>query len=358
MLSSEGCRVRRERFWDRFPRLPDRVVLADPHHLRYLAGCYVSPISLGGDFLAALELTRDGGSTLIHDGRLPASVEEAHVDTVEKIAWYDGQSPGRGPRQIAFLDQLPSPPVDTWGSPTCREIVTGIAELRRQKDPDEIALIRTCCRVAEAGLDWGLHNATTGMSELDVYGAIHAACERVAGQVVIVYGDFAVSPGPERRGGPPTSRVLAAGDLLILDYSVILGGYRSDFTNTVCVGREPTPEQQRLLEVSLLAMASGEAELRAGAACQAVYDAVCRPFREAGLLEWFPHHAGHGLGLMHPEAPYFVRHSTEILLENDVVTLEPGLYIPELGGLRIEHNYRITRDGFERLSRHRLALRP
>src|SRR5262249_38731406 len=149
---------------------------------------------------------------------------------------------------------------------------------------------------------------------------------------VIVYGDFAVSPGPERRGGPPTSRVLQPGDMLILDYSVVIGGYRSDFTNTLVVGGQPNPGQQRLDDLCVEAMAAGEKELRAGAQCLTVYQAVRGVFERAGVAEYFPHHAGHGLGLTHPEAPYFVRHATETLVASDVVTLEPGLYIPGVGG--------------------------
>jgi len=74
------------------------------------------------------------------------------------------------------------------------------------------------------------------------------------------------------------------------------------------------------------------------------------------LADYFPHHAGHGLGLSHPEAPFIVRHSSETLLTGDVVTLEPGVYVDGIGGIRIEHNYLITTGGFERLSNHAIAL--
>ena len=104
-------------------------------------------------------------------------------------------------------------------------------------------------------------------------------------------------------------------------------------------------------------MVAGEKELRAGATCQTVYDAVRGAFAKAGVADGFPHHAGHGLGLTHPEAPFLVRHSDETLMENDVITLEPGLYVAGVGGLRIEHNYRITATGYERLSNHVIALR-
>ena len=118
-------------------------------------------------------------------------------------------------------------------------------------------------RAGEAGHAWARQNVRAGLTELDVYLGVSAACASRAGQAVLVYGDFAVSPGPERRGGPPTDRVLEPGDMLILDYSVVIGGYRSDFTNTLVVGQDPTPDQQRLYELCCQALAAGERELRA-----------------------------------------------------------------------------------------------
>ena len=79
--------------------------------------------------------------------------------------------------------------------------------------------------------------------------------------------------------------------------------------------------------------------------------------RAPWLVQVAAHHAGHGLGLTHPEAPFFVPKADETLLAGDVVTLEPGLYVADVGGIRIEHNYLVTGTGFERLSNHTIALR-
>jgi Xaa-Pro aminopeptidase len=192
------------------------------------------------------------------------------------------------------------------------------------------------------------------MTELDAYAGVARAVYEALGHWAVVYGDFAVTSGT-KRGGPPSPRVLAKGETFILDYSVVVQGYRSDFTNTLVVGGEPSEEQSRLFAHCVGAMMAGEWELRAGAACQKVYDAIRGVFARAGVADYFTTHAGHGLGISHPEAPYIVRHSTETLVAGDVVTLEPGLYVGDIG-IRIEHNYRITDAGYERLSNHVIAL--
>jgi Xaa-Pro aminopeptidase len=364
MLSADGCRQRRLRFWQALAPQPDtdHLRLTDPIHLMYLANFHVDPFSLGAGFGGCLLLRKDGHAKLIHDNRLPQSVQEAHVEECVVVPWYDGQAPGQGPRQLALLDAVN--PVhggvrihDRPGDPLAANVIRTLARLRRQKDADELDLLRRCMRATEAGHAWARASVKPGMTELEVYCGVNTACIRAAGQAVIVYGDFAVSPGPERRGGPPTDRVLEPGDMLILDYSVVIGGYRSDFTNTLVVGRAPTPDQERLYRLCMEAMAAGEKELRAGAACLTVYQAVRSVFEQAGVADYFPHHAGHGLGLSHPEAPFLVRHADETLLAGDVVTLEPGLYVPGVGGIRIEHNYAVNDKGFERLSHHTIALR-
>ena len=364
MLTAAGCRQRRERLWQQLDPPPetDYLLLADPIHLVYLANYWVDPISLGAGCPGYLLVRRDGHAKLLHENRAPQSAKLAHADETRVIPWYDAQSPGKGPRQLAVLSEVN--PMrgglrvhDRPGDPLASQLIHTIADLRRVKDPDEIELLKFCRRATEVGHAWGRANAKPGMTELDVYAGISGACVRAAKMPVIVYGDFAVCPGPERRGGPPTECVLQPGDMMILDFSVVVQGYRSDFTNTLVVGKEPNPEQQRLYDLCMGAMAAGEKELRDGAACQTVYDAVREVFAQAGVAESFPHHAGHGLGLTHPEAPYLVRHSTETLRAGDVITLEPGLYIAGIGGIRIEHNYLVTATGYERLSNHTIALR-
>jgi hypothetical protein len=364
MLTAEGCLQRRQRLWKKLDPKPDNdhIRLHNPLHLMYLANFSVDPFSLGADYGGYLMLRKDGHAKLLHDDRLPKSTADAHVEEHVVVPWYDGQSPARGPRQLALLQGV-NPAQgglrihDQPGDPYAKTVIDTLTAMRRRKDADELALLRRCMRVTEAGHAWARANIRPGMTELDVYVGVTSACVQAAGQAVVVYGDFAVSPGPARRGGPPTDRALEPGDMFILDYSVVIRHYRSDFTNTLVVGTEPTVDQRRLYDLCTQAMAQGEKELRAGQACLTVYQAVRDVFDRAGVAEYFPHHAGHGLGLGHPEAPYLVREATETLVAGDVVTLEPGLYVPNVGGIRIEHNYLVTERGYERLSNHNIALK-
>src|ERR1700674_3303867 len=272
MLTAEDCRQRRVALWQKLDPPPegDYLLLCDPIHLMYLANFWVDPISLGAGFGGYLLVRKDGHAKLLHDNRLPHSVDEAHVEERRPVVWYDGQAPAHGPRQLAVLESVnPSRSGlrvhDRPGDPYAAVVIHTIAQMRRQKAPDEIALMRRCMQATEAGHAWGRAHAKPGMTELEVYAGISGACVQAAGMPVVVYGDFAVSPGPERRGGSPTERVLVNGDMLILDYSVVIGGYRSDFTNTLVVGGKPNAEQKRLYDLCMAAMAAGEKELRAEA---------------------------------------------------------------------------------------------
>ncbi len=360
MLTADGCKQRRRRLLDKLAH-PGPVLLGDPIHLRYLANCYVDPLSNGADFGGLLLLAPDGKATLYHDHRLPKSVERSFADERKPLPWYTGQEPGQGPRRMVLRPVVEAAGTggrihDALNDPLAQAVYDIMHDLRRAKDADEIDLLKACMKATDAGHAWARANVRAGMSELDVYAGIAQACYAAAGEWAVVYGDFTVSPGSKKRGGSPTPHVLRDGETLILDYSVVLQGYRSDFTNTLVVGGKPTAEQTRIFDLSVAAMHAGEKELKAGAACQTVYDGVRSVFEAAGVADLFPHHAGHGLGLSHPEAPFLVRHSTETLVAGDVVTLEPGLYMDNVGGVRVEHNYLVTPGGYERLSRHTLSL--
>src|SRR5438094_723733 len=134
MLTAEGCRSRRRRLLDALkPAGP--VVLADPVHLRYLANLPVAAMSLGADLRGLLVLRPDGHATLIHDNRLPKSVELAHVDERQVVTWYTGQEPGQGPRRMVLRPALEAAGGrihDSLADPMAPPIDGILVELRRR----------------------------------------------------------------------------------------------------------------------------------------------------------------------------------------------------------------------------------
>ena len=378
MLSPDGCKERRRRL---VAALADEefaqatIVLFDPRSIVRYGNYFPSPfVFRTQDAAAALVVTPDGRATLIADSNVRTLAEAACVDERVLPVWYDGKH--SAPRRREFwvqnlLANIPASEIATEPSYAPSGFEWALAERanfaaldleptledhRRAKDPDEVAAIETACRAAEAGFAAARAEARPGMSELDVYLLVQNACVRAAGRQALVYGDFVSGPRCEAGGGPPTDRRLEPGDLLLLDFSVVLGGYRGDFAATFAVGGPPTAEQRHLHETCLQALAAGEKLLRPGTPCREI-DAACRGVAAAaGLGPAYKSHTGHGLGLAHPEPPYLVAESADALRAGDVVTLEPGLFVPGTGGVRVEHNYLIEAQGFRRLSFHSVAL--
>jgi Xaa-Pro aminopeptidase len=379
MLTAEGCAARRERLWRALPTPCDVLIVGDPSHLAYFAGYSPSPFVFRTVESGALLLLEPDRATLVADAMLAPFVDATFVD--ERVApfWYDGQHSApyrRGQLVDSAVGRLASMPGGRIGvelAAVPAGVVAGlraarpqleivdigplIRPLRRAKHADEINLLRRSMRAGEAGLAAALEQVRPGMTELDAFLIVQNAAMTELGEQVIVYGDFASGPRCARdKGGPPTSRKIEPGDLLLLDFSVIVSGYRGDFTNTFAVGGGPTPGQRKLFEACVGALFAGEAVLKPGTAARAVDAAVRGHFRALGLDKYCPTHSGHGLGLGHPEPPYFVPESSDVLQAGDVVALEPGLYVEGTGGMRYERNYLITADGFETLSNHEIRI--
>ena len=381
MLTERGCLERRKRLWKALPDDCEWVLIADPRHVLYFANFLVNPISFSTSERGLLLLERSGKATLIAENftRRTASAEPFVDDEIGNDVddkWYDhkhsmqnrdhalfdrlsrvaDRTKGPGLVEAEWLPAMAATRLGLGNDALSGDVGSVVRKLRRQKHADEIALLEKCMRACEAGHARALEVAKEGVSELDIYREIQSAAIAEAGCPAIVYGDFRpVNAEIPKRGGLPTPQKLKAGDMLIVDYSVVLSGYRSDFTNTIAIG-EMTAEQEKLFSVCEGAMAAGESVFKVGAAAKDVYHAASAVMEEAGF-EPLAHHAGHGLGLGHPESPALVPESEDTLLVGDVVTLEPGMYVKGVGGVRIEHNYLITESGYRRLSNHRIALR-
>ena len=379
MITEQGCLARRAALWNRLPSTIDTALITARPHLMYLAGFEASATVFNSqESAAALLLTRQGGAVLVADNAQEPFSRAAFVTERVEPLWYRcvEAAPHRGgllaqatadwlkshaPTGLAIeRSQVP------WGQiegllqrqPGLRlhDLDPELRVLRKTKHPDEQAQIRESLRVAEAAVAAARAEVRPGMTGLDLQRLVQRVAGEQAGRAVHVYGDFVSGPGAEAGGGPATNRAVQAGELVLLDYSVVINGYRGDFCTTFVCDGQPSPPQREMHAACLSALTAATQALHPGKAGREVYAACRAPLEKAGLAQHFPHHAGHGIGLGHPEPPYFVPESDEILEVGDVVTLEPGLYIPGVGGMRFEHNYVVTEQGPLQISHHSLSL--
>jgi Xaa-Pro aminopeptidase len=379
MPTEQGCRARRDRLWKLAPAELDWIVITDPAHLTYFSAFAPSPFVFNTQGArGVLILGRDGSAILVADNVQESTARSAFVTERVLPVWYRCvEAAGSRLELLAkeTLNRLTACRGQTIGyeAPTCpaaivdalRATRTGVQlvnvepwihQLRRSKDADEVQLIKFSLAAATAGLRAAMKDVRPGMTELDVYRLVQRVAGEAAGRQVLIYGDFVSGPRCDEGGGVPSSRPIQAGDLVLLDYSVVIDGYRGDFCNTFICQGEPSPKHREMYAACVAAMAAGENQLRPGVPARAVFEAVRRELAARGYAQYFPHHAGHGIGLGHPEAPFLVPESTETVIAGDVVTLEPGLYIPGVGGMRFERDYLITPDGYESLSDHPISI--
>jgi Xaa-Pro aminopeptidase len=378
MLTANGCRDRRARLWAALEEKPEWILLSEPRHLMYFANFYASPFTFRPQNASALlVLGADGTSTLITDNMLKVFADKAHVDERIVAEWYNGVASAperqgvlvkagkdamqsRQGARIGFDQLVPSELcLHLAGSHRAFQstnINSVTHQLMRRKDPDEVAVLRRAIEAMEAAFVRAEQQVHAGMTEMDVYALASAVVNDRLGEQALVYGDFVSGPRTVEKGGPPTIRRIEKGELFLLDYSAVLYGYRADFTNTWVVDDEPTARQRELAAFCLEAMDAGERLLKPGTRGRDVDAALRRVFTSHDVIQYFPHHSGHGLGLGHPDPPYFTSESDDVVVEGDVVTLEPGLYVSGVGGMRFERNHLITATGFELLTRHRIGI--
>lgn len=219
-----------------------------------------------------------------------------------------------------------------------------IRDLRMVKDDTEIAAIKQACHIADDVFDYACGVIEPGMSERDVMLEIEWRIRRHHGAEVS-FPSIAVSgPRSAMPHGRPSERILTEGDLVTLDFGARCDGYCSDITRTVVLG-EPSTEQREVYGIVLDAQQRAIAAAMPGVAAKDV-DAVAREhIGSCGHAEHFGHGLGHSVGLDVHDGAGMSPTSKTVLAAGMVLTFEPGVYIPEWGGVRIEDDVLITDDG-------------
>ena len=220
-----------------------------------------------------------------------------------------------------------------------------VERLRVSKDADEVRAVKDAASLAGEALERTLSEVHAGLTEFEVAGLLEREL-RVGGSewhpfpTIVASGPRSALPHAET-----SAREIEAGDLLLLDFGARVDGYCADITRTVVVGRSADSRQREVYELVQGVQKIAREGVRAGMSGKEA-DALARtPIEEAGLGDAFEHSLGHGLGLEVHEEPRLSKLNDNPLPIGSVVTIEPGVYLPGWGGVRIEDDVHLSEDG-------------
>ena len=230
-----------------------------------------------------------------------------------------------------------------------RGCVGVIEALRERKDAGELALIREAVRIAEAALERTVREVRVGLTERQVAGILEhhlrdLGSDATPFETIVASGERAALPHARA-----STRELRGGEFLLIDFGASYGGYCSDITRTFAL-RSVNAEMQEVHDIVREATARASADVRAGMRGRDA-DAIARGYIQVrGYGELFGHSLGHGIGLEVHEGPRLARTADALLPMGAVVTIEPGIYRPGWGGVRIEDDVHLAEVGPEMLT--------
>jgi Xaa-Pro aminopeptidase len=231
-----------------------------------------------------------------------------------------------------------------------------VERLRARKDPDEVAAIGAAARLAGEALQATLAAVRPGRTELEIAGVLEGALRRAGSEAHPFPTIVASGPRTALPHAHTSRRAVAVGEWLLLDFGAVVDGYCADITRTVVVGARASEAQRALYALVQEAQRRARDGVRAGMPGREA-DALARdPIEARGFGDAFGHSTGHGLGLEVHEAPRLARTAAEPLPEDAVVTVEPGVYVPDRGGVRIEDDVHLSAAGPVLLSDGRTDL--
>jgi Xaa-Pro dipeptidase len=339
----------------------DAAYVTRPVSIAYLTGVRADPY----ERLMGLAVKADG-ATLILPAIERENAERAKTDA-EIASWRDGEDPYRlvqdaleGSVRLGVEKEH----ITLAAADTLRErlhtremldVAPEIRRLRRTKSPVELEKLAHAAAITDAATEEILGSLHGGQSELEVALAIGASIGAAGGtlafETIVLRGPSSALPH-----GRPSGQHLGRGDLVLLDFGAAYEGYCADTTRVVVVGA-PTARQREIHSLVLAAHDAAIDAVRAGATTGAVDSAARRVIEAAGLGDRFFHRTGHGLGLEAHEDPSLDPGSKTVLDVGMVFTVEPGIYIPGWGGVRIEDDVVVEAAGCRLLTKADRSLR-
>ncbi len=335
----------------REPQLPknvDALLVTRPENVRYLSG-FTSPED-------AILLFVPGRTRLFTDARYETQAPAESAVPVEIVNTRSGY--GFLSEHLAGLragyeaDHLPCARLRRIEKDTGVTFAptSGVVERARTvKTPAELEHVTAAARLADEGFEHLLGLIEPGVREVDLALELEFWLRRHGAEKAAF--DFIVASGP--RGALPhgvaSEKRIQAGELVTIDFGAVVGGYHSDMTRTVAVGAV-SGEMRRIFQTVLDALEAALAAAAPGVLASELDAVARRVIEKAGYGRYFVHSLGHGVGLEIHEAPFLNSRSEERLEPGMVITLEPGIYLPDRGGVRIEELALVTDSGLELLS--------
>jgi Xaa-Pro dipeptidase len=267
----------------------------------------------------------------------------------------DGKRIGVEPRQLRLLEfryvKAGAPEADY---PDASEVLSG---LRLRKDQAEVEAMRRAVKIAQDALEATIPLIKIGMTEKELSSELVVQLLRQGSEPEMPFAPI-VSGGPNGANphASPSERKLQVGDLLVVDWGATYDGYISDLTRTFAVG-EVDEEYQKIHKIVQEANAAGRAAGKPGVPCANVDKAARDVIEKAGYGTYFTHRTGHGIGMEGHEEPYMRGDNMQVLEPGMAFTVEPGIYLPNRNGVRIEDNVVITETGADVLSDMPRAIR-
>jgi Xaa-Pro aminopeptidase/Xaa-Pro dipeptidase len=230
-----------------------------------------------------------------------------------------------------------------------------VEQMRLINDDSEIIAIKTAANIADEALAAIVSFLKAGISERDASLELEYQMQKAGSQGLSFPTIFISGERTSLPHGMPSERVLSYGDLITLDFGAVIDGYRSDMTRAFVVG-EPTAKQIEVYETVKMAQQVGIQSVKAGIKGSQPYLETKKVLDASPYGEFQGEGLGHGVGLFLHEQPFLQKNCTITLQQNMVITIEPGIYIPGWGGVRIEDDIRITENGCEMLTHAPRAL--
>jgi len=280
-------------------------------------------------------------------GEDPSEWEAAFRGVIRSLG-LDGKKIGVEPRQLRLLEFHYAR--DAAPKAEFPDASSALAQLRLRKDADEVQKMRRAVQIAQSALEATIPLIKIGKTEKELAAELVVQLLRNGSEPEMPFSPI-VSAGPNSANphASPSNQKLQRGDLLVVDWGATFEGYISDLTRTFAVG-EVDAECATIHRIVQEANAAGRAAAEPGVPCANVDKAARDVIEAAGYGKFFTHRTGHGIGMEGHEEPYMRGDNMQILEPGMAFTVEPGIYLPNRNGVRIEDNVVITKDGADVLS--------